>query len=255
MRRFSSCYATAARPARYQLGYVRWWLALPVALAAIAAVVYFWLPRQALARELVSAEPAIVLKSPKLVDFALRVGRPAYDSHCAACHGASGEGNQTKGVPALNDQEWLFGKELITLEQIVLYGIRSGHPKSKNLTDMPALGRTGQLGADDVQDVLNYVLQLGGSTVDVASAERGKKVYYGKGVCYDCHASDARGVIDYGTPPLNGKSWVYGGDRENLLISIRDGRHGLCPSWVKVLTPLQIRAIAVYLNQGVKQSV
>ena len=55
------------------------------------------------------------------------------------------------------------------------------------------------------------------------------------------------GNTDYGSPPLLGPDWNYGGDRLTLRKSIYSGRHGLCPAWISVLTPPQIRALAVYL--------
>jgi len=39
----------------------------------------------------------------------------------------------------------------------------------------------------------------------------------------------------------------YGGDRPTLRTTIYSGRHGRCPAWILVLTPAQIRALAVYL--------
>ena len=80
-----------------------------------------------------------------------------------------------------------------------------------------------------------------------AAALRGRAIYYGKGNCFDCHASDAKGVTDYGAPALTGPTWIYGGDRESLYQSIVNGRHGKCPDWINVLTPVQIRALALYL--------
>lgn len=36
---------------------------------------------------------------------------PLYQEQCAACHGASGQGDAAKGAPNLADQEWLYGAE------------------------------------------------------------------------------------------------------------------------------------------------
>ncbi|HEX4881846.1 MAG TPA: cytochrome-c oxidase, cbb3-type subunit III [Porticoccaceae bacterium] len=36
-------------------------------------------------------------------------GRPVFQQYCAACHGASGEGNPLLGAPRLNDAIWLYG--------------------------------------------------------------------------------------------------------------------------------------------------
>jgi cytochrome c oxidase cbb3-type subunit III len=107
--------------------------------------------------------------------------------------------------------------------------------------------RTGQITADDARDAVEYLQSLAGQSYEKAAALRGRSIYYGKGNCYDCHANDAKGVTDYGTPALTGPTWIYGGDRESLYQSIVNGRHGKCPAWVNVLTPVQIRAVALFL--------
>lgn len=40
---------------------------------------------------------------------AVERGAKIYAEQCAACHGKQGEGDQTQGSPALNDQIWLYG--------------------------------------------------------------------------------------------------------------------------------------------------
>jgi cytochrome c oxidase cbb3-type subunit III len=133
------------------------------------------------------------------------------------------------------------------VERTILYGIRSGHPKSRNVTDMPALVRSGQITPADARDAVEYLQGLSGRPHDETAAARGRAIYYNKGNCYDCHANDARGVADYGTPALTGPVYLYGGDRESLYQSILNGRHGQSPAWVNVLSPLQIRALTLYL--------
>jgi cytochrome c oxidase cbb3-type subunit III len=196
---------------------------------------------------LVRTEPARVLQSPALVEEARAIGRRVYERHCANCHGAHLEGSRTLGVPDLGSGYWLYGNEPVNVEYTIYYGIRSGHPKARNVTDMPAFVRTGQLTPGDAKDVIAYLESLSGAPPDVAAADRGSVIYLGKGNCYDCHAADAKGVVDYGTPPLTGPRWLYGGDPSALMTSVRDGRHGLCPAWVNTLTPAEIRSVAIYL--------
>jgi cytochrome c oxidase cbb3-type subunit 3 len=142
---------------------------------------------------------------------------------------------------------WLYGNDPADVERTILYGIRSGHPKARNLTDMPALVRTGQITIDDAHDEVEYLQSLAGHPHDKAAAVRGRAIYYNKGNCYDCHASDAHGVTDYGTPALTGPLYLYGGDRDTLYQSILNGRHGICPAWINRLSPVQIRALAIFL--------
>jgi cytochrome c oxidase cbb3-type subunit III len=196
---------------------------------------------------LVSAEPTAILGRPSLLAIAIDQGRPLYAQHCAACHGAALQGDAARGVPNLAANAWAYGNDPVEVEHTILYGIRSGHPKARNVTDMPALVRIGQITADEARDAAEYLESLAGERHDEAMAQRGRRVYFTTGNCFDCHAPDAHGISDYGSPPLTGPRWLYGGDRQTLLDSIRDGRHGICPAWIDKLTPLQIRALTLYL--------
>jgi len=242
---------TGFRPGRVHVPKRQGYLLLAALLVVVAIMFFYWIPRRALAAELVRTEPAVLLKNPRLRDQAVALARPVYASHCATCHGAKGEGDLKRGVPAMNDADWLYGNDPVDLEHTILYGIRSGHPKARNVADMPAMGRTGQLTDGEVSDVVDYVLQLSQKPYDAAAAERGRAVFFAKGNCFDCHASDARGVTDYGTPPLRGTSWMYGGDRDTLYRSIYSGRHGKCPAWINELAPAEIRGLVVMFHEGV----
>jgi cytochrome c oxidase cbb3-type subunit 3 len=183
-----------------------------------------------------------------MMRFAVSLARPVYARHCASCHGVNLHGGHAIGAPDLTDSAWLYGDGGIgDIENTILYGVRSGHPKAHNVTDMPAEGRLHQLSAPEVDDVVEFVLALSRQPHAEEAAERGRKLFYDKGNCVDCHANDAMGNTDYGAPALLGPNWNYGGDRLTLRKSIYSGRHGRCPAWISVLTPPQIRALAVYL--------
>jgi cytochrome c oxidase cbb3-type subunit 3 len=216
-------------------------------LVVLVAAVLVWAQRGSTYARLVRTEPHQVLKDPGLLAVALRLGAPLYERHCAHCHGAALQGDPRRGVPDLARGAWLYGDDPVDVEHTIYYGIRSGHPKARNLTDMPALVRTGQISAQDARDAVEFLQSIADRPHDEAAALRGQSIYYNKGNCYDCHAHDARGVTDYGTPALTGPEYLYGGDRETLYQSILNGRHGECPAWVTVLTPVQIRALALYL--------
>jgi cytochrome c oxidase cbb3-type subunit III len=224
-----------------------WRLYAGVLLLLVAGVIGVWLHRRHVAAALLRTEPAQILKDPALVRQAVAIGRPQFQRHCASCHGAELEGDPKHGVPDLAKNVWLYGNDPVEVEHTILYGIRSGHPKARNLTDMPALVRTGQITTDDAHDAVEYLQSLAGSPHDEAAALRGRSIYYNKGNCYDCHANDAKGVTDYGTPALTGPVYLYGGDRDTLYQSILNGRHGECPAWVNQLSAAQIRALAIYL--------
>lgn len=224
-----------------------WWL---LAAAAVVALLSWWRAEQRFAAALLAPPPYQLLADQATLARAMARGAGLYQQQCAGCHGADRRGNAARGVPNLVDEHWLFGGEFNTIEQIVYYGIRSGHPKARNLTDMPALGRTGQITADDTRDVIQFLHTLSGRSADPLASERGRALYFGKGACYDCHAGDARGVSDYGSTPLDGSVWLYGGDDQTLFDSIYSGRHGLCPSRSPELSPLEIRSLAVLVHSG-----
>jgi cytochrome c oxidase cbb3-type subunit 3 len=218
------------------------------AAAALLCGLCYWLHLRSLEDSLVRQWPAELAHDARMMGFAASLARPVYARHCAPCHGANLHGDHETGAPDLTDTVWLYGDGSIgDIENTILYGVRSGHPKAHNVTDMPAEGRLHQLSAAEVDDVVEFVLALSRQPHAQDAAERGRKLFYDKGNCFDCHASDAMGNTDYGAPPLLGPNWNYGGDRPTLRKSIYSGRHGLCPAWISVLTPPQIRALAVYL--------
>jgi cytochrome c oxidase cbb3-type subunit 3 len=222
-----------------------------VAVVLLGAAIYHQVHASSLEARLVRALPGEIATDPELVEFAQSVAPPVYREHCAVCHGPALGGERARGAPNLADDRWLYGTGTIyEIEQTVLYGIRSGHPKSHNLTDMPGLGRTGQLTQQDVRDVVEYILAISKQPHDATAVERGRAIFAGAGVCYDCHGGDALGISDYGTPALTGLggAWLYGGERETLYKSVWDGRHGSCPAWVGTLSFVQIRALAVFLH-------
>lgn len=228
----------------------RWPVALIAALALGWLIRDQWQSRQD--ETLLRTDGAALAENQPLLDYAVRRATPIYQQHCASCHGQDLKGSHGTGVPNLQDGVWLYGTGSITdIEQTILYGIRSGHPKSHNLTDMPGLGRVGQLSAAEVNDVVEYVLQLSQQPHDAEAAQRGKQVFMNQGVCYDCHSPDGYGNPDYGVPGLTGRggSWLYGGNRTSLHKSTFDGRHGKCPAWINTLSFADIRALAAYLYQ------
>ncbi len=220
-------------------------------LAAIVIAVSllgYGLHRRSRGALLVRLWPDQLAHDPALLKFAVSLARPVYAAHCASCHGAELGGDRRIGAPNLADSVWLYGDGGIgDIENTILYGIRSGHPKAHNVTDMPGEGRSHQLNSAQVDDVVEFVLSLSRQPHDDAAAVRGRGVFYDQGNCFDCHARDALGSTDYGSPSLLGPGWTYGGDRQTLRETIYNGRHGICPAWIDELTPTQIRALAAFL--------
>ncbi len=224
--------------------------ALSVAVLLVAAGVLWnlWRTHQ-VEGDLLRLPADDVTTHATLVEFANKRGPSLYAAHCAQCHGADMKGDATRGAPNLEDATWLFGEGQVSdIEATIQYGIRSGHPKAHNITDMPAFLRIGQLSPAEIDDVVEYVRSLGHQPYDADAARRGDELYQNKGNCYDCHSSDALGNPDYGAPALTGPTWLFGNTREILVRSVTNGRHGLCPAWIDKLSPAAVRELAIYLH-------
>jgi len=229
----------------------RLWPWIGVAAALLGAVLIFGAVRgHLMANRLLATDPDQIPAHADLVRYAEGLAKPAYAANCASCHGADMKGDQSKGAPNLSDSIWLYDFGAVgDIERTILYGIRSGHAKARNITDMPPIGRNMQLSAAEVSDATTFVINITRPQKDQAAVARGAKIFQTKGVCYDCHSSDAAGNPDYGSPAFTDTDWIYGGDFKTVYQSIYSGRHGLCPAWIDKLKPKVIRALAVYLHQ------
>jgi cytochrome c oxidase cbb3-type subunit 3 len=227
----------------------RLWVTLTALLIAAAGIVgYHHLRRERLAFCLLGGGVNDITRDRELVSFAAQQATPLYATNCARCHGVDMTGNKALGAPNLADTVWLYGTGSVAdIERTIAYGIRSGHGKSRNVTDMPAFGSTGVLSANDVRNVVQYVLQLSHRPYQADAANAGRAVYHGRANCGDCHGDDARGNPDYGAPDLTVNVWNSGGDPQELYNAVYFGQHRIMPGWIGTLSLEQIRALAVYI--------
>jgi cytochrome c oxidase cbb3-type subunit 3 len=124
----------------------------------------------------------------------------------------------------------------------VLASIRDGR-----IGTMPAWGAA--LGVDGVKEVAAYVLGFSGVKTPEDWRAAGKARY--EAMCVACHGVDGRGNPALGAPDLTDKIWLYGGDFNRVAETIRDGRNGVMPAWVKRLNEDELRVIAAWvLAQG-----
>ena len=190
--------------------------------------------------------------------FAYPRGKRLYDSNCATCHGARGQGDVTRGIPNLSDNDWLYGTgSLSDIEQVIKYGIRSYNPRAWNLASMPAYAtprpsptdpRIPPLSPGNIRDLVEFLFHAQGQEADGAAAARGGALFVGAGGCFDCHATDAKGDSAIGAPNLTDRITLYGdGSRQALTRSIEFGRHGVCPAWVTRIRPAGIRETALFV--------
>jgi cytochrome c oxidase cbb3-type subunit 3 len=207
---------------------------------------------------LLRTDPGDIPSSATLMHFATGRGRSLFEAHCASCHGRDGHGAQDKGIPDLTDDDWLYGTgQVIDIERVIDYGIRSHHPRAWNLAIMPAFAsprpsvsdaKITPLTRPQISDLVEFILHEQGREADVAAAARGAVLYRGAGGCYDCHSTDLRGDSAIGVPNLVDRITLYGdGSRQALFLSIATGRQGVCPSWIGRISPAGIRELALYV--------
>lgn len=215
-----------------------------------------------------------IVKSLRLNRAAMELGRTVYDKSCASCHGADLKGIPAQHTPDMTDAEWRFsGDDLVSggltkfpsdVEWTVRYGIRSGNPNARGAEvgmlaydpkyrteeDTKDFGDAEFLTPTEVDDVVEYVLQLSGQPANRAKASRGKVLFHNnaKGNCFDCHGSDARGIDTFGSTNLTKRNlYLYGSDRESIRESIVKGRHGTMPAFDRALKPEEIKAVSVFV--------
>jgi len=184
-----------------------------------------------------------IRNTPDLLEFALAGGRSAFAVNCAQCHGTGAAGSP--GYPNLNDDAWLWGGTLADIEATIRFGIRSAHADAR-VGDMPAFLRDGLLTRDQVQDVADYVLALGGATANAAAAGRGKAVFADQ--CVACHGENGKGNAEVGAPDLTDTDWLYGGSRAAIVQTVAYSRRGVMPAWDARLDAVTIKQLAVYVH-------
>ncbi|MDT7534507.1 cytochrome-c oxidase, cbb3-type subunit III [Sphingobium sp. SA2] len=181
---------------------------------------------------------------PQLMQAAIEGGRAAFKVHCVQCHGSGAAGG--KGYPNLNDDDWLWGGDLATIEKTLIDGIRNPGHDATRVSMMPAFGRDQLLTAPQVDDVVAYVRVASRQDKPSAAAQRGATLFADN--CAVCHGTDAKGNRALGAPNLTDGIWLYGGDTESIHQSVWNSRQGVMPRWDDKLSPATIRMLAVYVH-------
>jgi cytochrome c oxidase cbb3-type subunit III len=193
---------------------------------------------------LVSTDIRKLNGSPELLQQAIEGGRSAFKVHCVQCHGAGAAGS--KGYPNLNDDDWLWGGDLETIEYTITHGIRNPDHEKTRFSQMPAFGRDGILQPNQIQDLVSYVRLLSGREKQSAAARRGAALFEAN--CAVCHGSDGKGIRTLGAPNLTDAISLYGLDRATLTDTITNARYGVMPRWGQRLDPATIRMLAAYVH-------
>ncbi len=209
--------------------------------------------------KLVAADVNAIPADATLKDYAANAGKAVFNTYCVQCHMREGQGNPAKGYPTLSDNDWLFGGTMDAIVATVSHGVR-------NTTDadarnvglyMPAWAEnaapgpmadaaSAKLTADQIGQLVNYVLKISGQSADEAKAAAGMQLFADN--CVACHGDGGQGNRDMGAPNLTDAIWLYGGSEAQLTATIANGRGGVMPAWSGRLSEGDIRSVATYVH-------
>jgi len=194
--------------------------------------------------KLATASLEAIRTDAEMLEFALAGGRAAFNVNCSQCHGSGAQG--FKGYPNLNDDEWLWGGSIQAIHTTITHGARNDDDDNARQSQMPAFGKDEILTRAEISDVAEYVLSLSDNATDAAATESGKPLFAEN--CAPCHGETGGGVAEMGAPALDNNIWLYGGDKATLVESIANSRQGVMPAWGKILEPIVIKQLAVYVH-------
>jgi cytochrome c oxidase cbb3-type subunit III len=188
---------------------------------------------------------AEIMADPELGNFAVSAAKAVYGDNCAACHGAGGEGAQGL-FPVLADDDWLYGGDLDTIVETITEG---------RMGNMPA--HVDMLEASEIETLADFVIAL----PQGKATDKGWALFDSAG-CTGCHGADAKGGAlngdNYsGGANLTDQLWRFGGDREQVLRTIRYGvnqedvaqtRSAIMPAFGEKLSSEQIKMLAIKIH-------
>src|SRR5690606_22627562 len=100
--------------------------------------------------------------------------------------------------PNLNDDDWLWGGDLATIEKTITDGVRNPNHDATRVSMMPAFGRDQLLTAAQVNDVVAHVRVISRQDKASAASQRGAKLFADN--CAVCHGPDGKGTRALGAP-------------------------------------------------------
>jgi cytochrome c oxidase cbb3-type subunit 3 len=176
---------------------------------------------------------------PKLLHAAIEGGGAAFKVHCVQCHGSGAAGSV--GYPNLNDDDWLWGGDLKSLEYTITHGVRNPDHDETRQSQMPAFGEI--LQPAEVNSLVAYVRHISGQGPANAA---GAALFATN--CAACHGPEGKGGREFGAPNLTDGIWLYGGDKAALRTTITKAHAGVMPRWNGRLDPVTIRMLATYVH-------
>jgi cytochrome c oxidase cbb3-type subunit III len=198
---------------------------------------------EAITGQIASMDINAILADEKLRTFAVSAGGSLYKINCVQCHGSGAQGGV--GYPNLNDDSWLWGGTADQVNLTLRHGIRSTTDPETRDSMMPAFGKDGILNPDQIKQVTNYVLQMGGLEHDAALATPGATLFAEN--CVACHGEKGEGNIEFGAPQLNDAIWLFGGTAEQINKQIVAPSHGMMPAWEPRLGETNVKMLTAYV--------
>lgn len=199
----------------------------------------------AIESQLAAADLTTVTAGSPVYDFARNAGAAVFRTNCSQCHGSGAAG--AKGYPNLLDDDWLWGGTIEDIQYTINHGIRNEDDGDARFSQMPAFGKDELLESAQIDEVVQYVMQLSGQEHDAALASAGAVVFEEN--CAACHAEDGTGDIYQGAPNLTDAIWLYGGSKEAITETVTNARFGVMPAWGLRLDPADVNAVALYVHQ------
>jgi cytochrome c oxidase cbb3-type subunit 3 len=176
---------------------------------------------------------------PELLHAAIEGGRAAFKVHCVQCHGSGAAGSV--GYPNLNDDDWLWGGDLKSIEFTLTHGVRNPDHDETRQSQMPAFGEILQKG--EVNSLIAHVRHISGQ----GPANAAGAVLFETN-CSACHGLEGKGGREFGAPNLTDGIWLYGGDKAALRQTITYAHGGVMPRWNGRLDAVTIRMLAAYVH-------
>ncbi|MDL2398339.1 cytochrome-c oxidase, cbb3-type subunit III [Rhizobium mayense] len=179
---------------------------------------------------------------PSLREFAIAGGSSAFKVNCAPCHGSGATGGP--GFPNLNDDDWLWGGDLASIQKTISHGIRFDDDADTHVSEMPAFGDI--LQPAQIRSVAAYVWGLTNQPSDPALAEAGRQIFTDN--CAACHGQDAKGNMDMGAPNLADAIWLKGRGEDAIVHQVTAPKHGVMPAWSARLGQTTVKELTVFVH-------
>lgn len=154
-------------------------------------------------------------------------GRIIFQTVCAQCHGAAGEGNAELKSPSIAAMPtWYVNTQLKNFRE----GLRGHDPADPQAFMMASIAKA--LQPEQIQAVIKHVAGLAlvvpkGKDREIADANAREGMRLFQERCMECHRYNASGEMAFGSPPLIGRQAWYLADQLKKFKARRRGAvHG-----------------------------